>query len=130
MNLQEFNAYSDKRGSLLPLESESDIPFKIERVFFIYGCSPHLSRGQHAHFQTKQFIFCLSGRCEIHLDNGFSKNIFVLDAPNVGLFQDRMIWGEMRNLSKDCVLAVFASERYDLGDYILTYNEFKSLAKS
>ena len=44
--------------------------------------------------------------------------------PNIGVFQDHLIWGEMFEFTSDCVLMVLASELYDRMDYIFNYDEF------
>ena len=35
-----------------------------------------------------------------------------------------LVWREMHDFSKDCVLLVLASEHYDESDYIRDYNDF------
>lgn len=42
---------------------------------------------------------------------------FDLNKPNLGLFQDALIWGTMH----DCVLMVLADEYYDASDYITNF---------
>lgn len=47
-----------------------------------------------------------------------------MDKPNLGLFQDAMIWGTMHDFSSDCVLMVLADDYYDESDYITDYENF------
>jgi hypothetical protein len=35
-----------------------------------------------------------------------------------------MVWREMHDFSKDCVLLVLATEHYDESDYIRDYSDF------
>jgi dTDP-4-dehydrorhamnose 3,5-epimerase-like enzyme len=58
------------------------------------------------------------------LDNGKKREEIILDNPNEGLFIEGLIWREMKNFSKDCVLVVIASEHYDEEDYIRDYQKF------
>jgi hypothetical protein len=44
----------DSNGNLVPIESDNDIPFPMERVFYVYGVRDEEKRGQHAHYKTKQ----------------------------------------------------------------------------
>ena len=44
----------DGNGNLVPIESDSNIPFPVERIFYVYGVRDEKKRGQHAHHKTKQ----------------------------------------------------------------------------
>lgn len=114
----------DERGSLVALEENNNIPFEIKRVFYIFGTQPGIPRGQHAHFRTKQLLIAVNGSCKVTLDDGKEKETFELNRPNIGLFQDAMIWGTMHDFSHDCVLMVLANEYYDETDYIRSYDNF------
>ena len=48
VRLLEFSQYGDERGHLVIVEGNSDIPFEIKRVFYIYGSDSSVVRGQHA----------------------------------------------------------------------------------
>ena len=122
-NLIDFKLKGDKRGKLIAIE-DFDIPFTIKRVFYIFDTEKNVCRGVHAHFKTKQFIIALSGSCKIILDDGVKKETFILENNKKGLFQDKMIWGNMSDFSKDCILLVFADTNYDIKDYIFSYDEF------
>lgn len=114
----------DKRGSLIALEANKEVPFDIKRVFYIYGTQQDVPRGNHSHYKTKQFLVSVAGSCKVTLDDGKSKETFDLDKPNIGLFQDALIWGTMHEFSPDCVLMVLADDYYDASDYITNYDKF------
>lgn len=117
----------DERGSLIALEGESKlIPFEVKRVYYIFGTTPHTTRGKHAHYKLQQLLVCTSGSCDILLDNGTEKQVIKLDSPTKGLLitHGPLIWREMSNFSKDCVLMVLASAHYDETDYIRNYEDF------
>jgi hypothetical protein len=122
--LEEFKILGDHRGQLVALESNRQIPFDIKRVFYIYGTQEAISRGNHAHYNTKQFLVAVNGSCKITLNNGRRKEIFTLNKPNLGLFQDALIWGTMHEFSSDCVLMVLADRYYKKSDYITDFDEF------
>ena len=44
----EFPDLGDERGKLVVVEGEEQIPFAINRVFYIYGSDETVIRGQHA----------------------------------------------------------------------------------
>ena len=128
--LEEFKVLGDYRGQLVALETNRQIPFDVKRVFYIYGTQDGISRGNHSHYKTKQFLVAVNGNCKVTLDNGKEKETFDLNKPNLGLFQDALIWGTMHDFSSDCVLMVLADEYYDASDYITNYDKFLEVVKS
>ena len=121
---KEFNVLGDYRGQLVALEENRNIPFDLKRVFYIFGTQEGVSRGNHSHYKTKQFLVAVNGSCKVTLDDGYNKETFNLNKPNLGLFQDALIWGTMHDFSSDCVLMVLADEYYDASDYITDYDKF------
>ena len=121
---KEFNVLGDYRGQLVALEENRNIPFDLKRVFYIFGTQEGVSRGNHSHYKTKQFLVAVNGSCKVTLDDGYNKETFNLSQPNLGLFQDALIWGTMHDFSSDCVLMVLANEYYDASDYITDYDKF------
>ena len=126
---KEFNILGDYRGQLVALEENRNIPFDLKRVFYIFGTQEGVSRGNHSHYKTKQFLVAVNGSCKVTLDNGKMKETFDLNKPNSGLFQDALIWGSMHDFSSDCVLMVLADEYYDASDYITDYDKFLEVVK-
>ena len=127
---KEFNILGDYRGQLVALEENRNIPFDLKRVFYIFGTQEGVSRGNHSHYKTKQFLVAVSGSCKVTLDDGYNKETFNLNKPNLGLFQDALIWGTMHDFSSDCVLMVLANEYYDASDYITDYDKFLKEVKN
>ena len=124
MSVIRHKVLGDHRGQLVVIEEKDDVPFVIKRVFYIYGTQKDVPRGNHSHYKTKQYLIAVNGSCKVTLDNGKIKQVFDLDEPNKGLFQDALIWGTMHNFSDDCVLLVFSDDLYKSEDYITDYNEF------
>ncbi|QOP46118.1 sugar 3,4-ketoisomerase [Sulfurimonas paralvinellae] len=122
--LEELKVLGDNRGKLVALEANKQIPFDIQRIFYIYGTQEGVPRGNHAHYKTKQFLIAVSGSCKVTLDTGKIQMTFKLNKPNVGLFQDALVWGTMHDFSPDCVLLVMADTLYDATDYIHSYPTF------
>lgn len=120
----EFKILGDHRGQLTVLEANKEVPFDIKRVFYIYGTQLGVPRGNHSHYKTKQLLIAINGSCKVTLDDGKTKSTFDLNKPNIGLFQDALIWGSMHDFSSDCVLLVLADNYYDESDYIRSYDKF------
>lgn len=120
----DFPALGDERGSLVALEAEKSVPFVIKRVYYIFGTKAGVSRGFHAHKKLQQVAICITGSCRMILDDGQQQSEVLLNSPNKGLVIGDLVWREMHDFSKDCVLLVLASEHYDESDYIRDYNDF------
>ena len=125
VNLPRF---LDHRGNLSFVEEEAHVPFKIERVFWIYDVPGGEDRGGHAYKNSEEFIVALSGSFDVVLDDGMGNiNTFQLNRSYYGLYVPKMIWRQMVNFSTNSVAMVLASTPYDVEDYIRNYEEFKSL---
>lgn len=119
----------DDRGQLVAIEGNKQVPFDIKRVYYIYGTGSSVSRGFHAHKELEQMAVCVSGSCEMILDDGKYKETVYMNSPKQGVMVPSLVWHEMHDFSDDCVLLVFASDHYDEADYIRNYQEFLTYHK-
>lgn len=126
-NTIEIPVLGDERGMLSVIQGGIDLPFSIQRVFYIYGTREGVRRGFHGHYKTKQALVCVSGSCKIYIDNLKDKYDVSLDSPTKILILEPSDWHEMYDFSLDCVLLVMASHLYDPQDYIRDYNTFKEV---
>lgn len=121
----DFNELGDERGSLVVIEGNSDIPFEIKRVFYIYGSDQDVIRGLHANRDSEFVLVNVSGSCNVIIKDGKgNEEIVKLDKPRKGVYLPKMIWKEMVNFSKDSVLLCLASTHYNGNEYIRSYEEF------
>lgn len=116
--------HGDDRGGLVALESHKNIPFSIERVYYLFNTKEGASRGYHAHRELKQLLIPIAGKCRIRLDDGTTSEDLWLDNPQKGLLIDALLWREMHDFSSDCVLLVLANTHYQESDYIRDYQAF------
>ena len=127
--LKQHTQISDVRGNLVAFEGGIDVPFEIKRVFYIFGVPKGHERGHHAHYKTKQYIVAIAGSCKLTLKDAVGEITYCIDKPNVGIFQNSMVWGFMHDFSSDCVLLVMANQQYDRMDYIEDYNVYERLLR-
>lgn len=116
---------SDPRGNLTVIEELKDIPFKIERTYWIYDVPGGEKRGGHAYKENQEFIVALSGSFDVVLDNGKEKQVFSLNRSYYGLYVPKGIWREMENFSTNSLALVLSSTKYDSNDYIRNYKQYK-----
>jgi dTDP-4-dehydrorhamnose 3,5-epimerase-like enzyme len=119
-----LQAHGDERGSLIALEEDNNIPFKIKRVYYMFNTKGGVKRGFHAHKRLKQVAIAVRGSCRFVLDDGRERVELLLDNPAQGLVIDSCIWREMYDFSEDCVLMVLADCLYDESDYVRDYEKF------
>jgi hypothetical protein len=115
---------SDPRGNLTFVESNNQIPFAIERVYYLYDVPGGSDRGGHAHKELHQLIIAMSGSFDVVLDDGKNKKRVHLNRSYCGLYVCPMIWRELDNFSSGAVCMVLASNRYSELDYYRDYGDF------
>ena len=120
----ELPNLGDHRGSLVVAEANRNVPFSIQRLYYIFGAQPDVPRGFHAHKELQQIAFCIQGSCKMLMNNGKEKQEVLIGQSNKGLFIPPMVWHEMHGFSEDCILLVLASDHYDESDYIRNYDQF------
>lgn len=110
----ELPTFNDARGNLTVVEKL--LPFDIKRFYYIYDVTD--KRGGHRHHKSIQALLCLGGSCEIYVNNGEKEETILLDEPSKCLIVQPEDWHTMDKFSKGSTLLVFASEYYDVNDYI------------
>lgn len=120
----ELPKIHEPRGNLTFVESNNQIPFAIERVYYLYDVPGGSERGGHAHKGLHQLIIAMSGSFDVLLDDGKEKIKIHLNRSYQGLYICPMIWREIDNFSSASVCMVLASNKYDEADYYRDYAEF------
>jgi hypothetical protein len=127
VTLYRRGRFVDLRGSLTVGEINDGLPFVPRRYFLVFGVPNRQVRGAHAHRELHQFFVCVAGDCTVLVDDGASREEFLLDTPTLGLHVGPMTWTTQFRFSPDAVLMVLASAEYDAADYITSYDEFVTL---
>jgi dTDP-4-dehydrorhamnose 3,5-epimerase-like enzyme len=124
-----FPKIADARGNLSVIEENSQVPFPIKRVFYLYDVPSGATRGGHALKVTKQVIIALSGSFDVVLDDGVVRQIFFLNRPHYGLYIHPGVWRELKNFSSNSIALTLASTIFNEEDYIRNYKLFKKMIK-
>lgn len=126
----ELPKISNRSGNITPVTNSINIPFDIERVFYIYDIPGGEDRGAHAHKECHQFLIAANGSFEIELNDGKTKRTVSLNRPNFGLHIPPGIWAAEKGFSSGSVCLVLTSHKYDESDYIRDYEEYVKLKSS
>ena len=120
----------DPRGNLSFFEFPNQLPFNINRVYWIYDVPGGEIRGSHAYKEQHEIIIALSGSFDVEIDNGISIERYSLNRSYYGLYVPNLLWRTMQNFSTNSLALVISSSVYNDQDYIRDYNEFITLKKS
>lgn len=115
------------KGNITVVENQNQVPFNIERVYYLYDVPGGEERGGHAHKELYQLIIAASGSFDVVLNDGKNKRTITLNRPYQGLYIVPGIWRELVNFSSGSNCLVLASHKYNEMDYIREYNEYADL---
>ena len=121
----EIDKHHHVKGNISVVENCRTVPFVVKRIYYLYDVPGGESRGGHAHKDLRQLLIAASGSFDVILDDGNAKRTITLNRPYMGLLIVPGIWRELTNFSSGSVCLVLASMKYEEGDYIRSYEEFK-----
>jgi len=121
-----INQIGERNGHITIVENNNEIPFDVNRVYYLYDIPGGVERGGHAHIGLHQLIVAASGSFKVKVDDGINKKTFTLNRPDVGLYFPPGLWRELNNFSSGAICLVLASHKYDEKDYIRDYKSFIS----
>jgi hypothetical protein len=114
----------NRAGNITIVEGQTNIPFDVRRIYYLYDIPGGEDRGGHAHKALNQLIVAASGSFNVLLDDGQNKKIVTLNRPDYGLMVVPGIWRELFEFSSGAICLVLASHKYDKDDYMRNYDQF------
>lgn len=118
----ELPSRVDERGVLTSVEGAMDVPFEIERVFYMHHIIT--DRGGHAHADTDQVVIAAAGHFKMDLSDGTNTQTYVLDDPTRGVYTPRMVFIRLYDFSPGAVCLVLASTHYDISKSIRSWEDY------
>jgi dTDP-4-dehydrorhamnose 3,5-epimerase-like enzyme len=122
--LIELPKIKDPRGNLTVIESGIQVPFVVQRNYWIYDVPSGMWRDGHAFKEQREFIVALSGSFDVVVNDGKTEQTFHLARPQIGLYVPEMTWRLINNFSTNSVALVLSSTVYDPADYIEDFDVF------
>jgi len=120
----------DKRGNLSFFEHPKQLPFEIQRTYWIYDVPGGEIRGSHAFKEQQEFIIALSGSFDVVLNDGETETKFSLNRSYYGLYIPNKYWRTLENFSTNSLALIVSDKMYDEKDYIRDFDEFKKSKKN
>jgi dTDP-4-dehydrorhamnose 3,5-epimerase-like enzyme len=107
------------------VEGAVDVPFAIERVFYVYDVVAGATRGGHAHRSLEMVCVAARGAFTVALDDGREQRRMTLREPRVGLYIPTMVWADLVDFTSGAVAIVLCSQAYDESEYIRDHAAFR-----
>ena len=120
----EFPESVDDRGALAFAEGAHQIPFQIERVFWIYGVPDGKTRGGHSHSESAEVVVPVTGSFSMKVDDGSHSSVIRMDSPRKGIYIPPGVWCDLHDFAPGTVCVVFASHPYNASGYINDYDVY------
>ncbi len=122
--LIDIGGIASESGNLWYAEVGQQIPFVVQRIYYILDVPKGAERGGHAHKDLEQLIIAMTGSFVVDVTDGVNKWSFTLDNPAQGLYVPAGTWRKLSKFTKSTVCLVLASEKYVSSDYIYDYNKY------
>lgn len=116
----------DFRGNLTFFENNNQIPFKIERVYWIYDVPGDEERGGHAFKHSQEVIIPLSGSFDVELSNGDWHETVHLRRSYSSLYVPPLIWRKLSNFSTNSLALIASSLPFNQSEYIYNAEELQN----
>lgn len=114
----------DKRGNLSFLQYPNQLPFLIERTYWLYDVPGGEIRGSHAFKEQQEFIIALSGSFDIVLNDGKIETKYSLNRSYYGLYIPKMYWRRLENFSTNSLALIVSDKNFSENDYVRNFDEF------
>jgi dTDP-4-dehydrorhamnose 3,5-epimerase-like enzyme len=114
----------DDRGNLSFLQNNAQLPFEVQRVYWIYDVPGGETRGGHAYKSLQEVIIALSGSFDIVLNDGVKTMKISLNRSYQGLYIPKLVWRHLENFSTNSLALIATDSIYDADQYIRDYDEF------
>src|SRR5258708_22534914 len=113
-----------REGNITPVHGTREIPYDIERIFYVYDVPGGAERGGHAHHTLQQTIIAVMGAFTVILDDGRERRSVLLNRAYQCIHIPPLIWSNLSSFSSGGICLALVSARYEEADYIRDYDRF------
>lgn len=125
--LIELDRHHHENGNLTVVEGCNQLPYELNRAYYLYDIPGGEERGGHSHRECAEFLVAISGSFDVTIDDGINQRVVSLNRPYRGLLIEPGIWRVLHNFSSGAVCLVLSSHHFSEQDYVRNYDEFIEL---
>jgi oxalate decarboxylase/phosphoglucose isomerase-like protein (cupin superfamily) len=129
VTLIDFPKILDPRGNLSFLQNNDQLPFRIQRAYWIYDVPGGQHSEGHAYKNTQEVIIALSGSFDIVMRDGEGEKKITLNRSYYGVYIPKLVWRHLENFSTNSLAFIVTDLPFDEGDYIKNFTEYQQLKK-
>ena len=115
----------DQRGNLSFLQNEDQVPFKIQRAYWIYDVPGGEQSEGHAFKNLQEVIVALSGSFDVVLNDGKGDRKITLNRSYYGIYIPKLVWRHLENFSTNSLAFIVSDKAYDPQDHIKDFKELQ-----
>ena len=127
-----LGAHTDERGKLVFAEHGNNLPFAMERMYFMTDVPPNAVRAGVMHRELEQVFVAVKGHFDVTVDDGLlredSRRTFRVDSPVRALYVPPLLWREVGHFSPDAICLVLVSHGHDPAEQEKDYGTFLAQA--
>lgn len=128
LKLIDLPKIADPRGNLSFIQSPDQIPFEIERAYWIYDVPGGKFRTGKAFHRQRQVIIALSGSFDVVTETASGEQAtYSLNRSYNAIYLPELTWRELNNFSTNSVALILSSTIYDPADEAPTIDGAKEL---
>ena len=127
VTLIDFPKILDLRGNLSFLQNNDQIPFEVQRAYWIYDVPGGQQSEGHAYKNFQEVIIALSVSFDIVMSDGKGEKTITLNRSYYGVYIPKLVWRHLENFSTNSLAFIVTDKPYDDGDYIKNFEEYQHL---
>tara|TARA_B100000029_G_C17394653_1_gene894726 strand:+ start:508 stop:912 length:405 start_codon:yes stop_codon:yes gene_type:complete len=129
IKIYKLKSFSKSTGKLVPITFNKKFPFKIKRIFYLYGKKNKI-RGEHAHKKCSQFFVPIFGKINLNIKTPKNnRNIKLSHKSKIGVLVPPKYWCGVKFLTNNAILMVICDQYYYFNDYLETFKDYKRYCK-
>lgn len=124
--LKKIPVHEIKQNGRSPLYFAQDFEINTKRFFYVLNMKKNEVRGAHAHKETSQLIWVISGAMTIEAKDRSGKVIFFdeLDKNSNAILFNPFIWLDIKSIKNGTSFFCLADKNYSEKDYIRNFKDF------